>query len=421
MTTALERTSAIGPANRILDTARLREDFPALDQEVHGHRLVYLDNAASSQKPLQVIDAIADYYRHDHSNVHRGVHTLSERATAAYEGAREKVRRFINAAGTREVIYVRGTTEGINLVAASYGTANVRAGDEVLITGLEHHSNIVPWQLLCDRTGATLRVVPVLDDGSLDLDAYQRLLGERTRIVAFGHVSNALGTINPVREMTRMAHDAGAVVVVDGAQAAPHTPIDVRALECDFYAFSPHKAYGPTGIGVLWGREALLEAMPPWQGGGEMIRTVSFEGSTWAELPHKFEAGTPHIAGAVGLGASLDYLEGIGLEAIERHEHDVLAYATAIAEGIPGLRILGTASPKAGILSFVLDGIHPHDIGTMLDHQGIAIRTGHHCAMPLMKRLGVPATARASLGLYNDRDDIDALFTAVARVQEAFA
>jgi cysteine desulfurase/selenocysteine lyase len=400
--------------------ARLRADFPLLQRSVRGQPLAYLDNAATTQKPQAVIDAESAYYREINANIHRGVHWLSEQATAAHEGARERVRRFINAREAAEIIFVRGTTEAINLVAQSYGRANLGPGDEILITGLEHHSNIVPWQLVCAQTGAVLKVAHIDERGVVSMDEFRRLLGARTRIVAVAHVSNALGTVNPVREMTELAHQAGAVVLLDGAQAVAHTSVDVQALDCDFYAFSGHKLYAPTGIGVLYGRRALLEAMPPWLGGGDMIRTVRFEGSTWNDLPHKFEAGTPHIAGAMGLSAAIDYVQQIGLAAIGAYEHELLAYGTALLSEIPGLRLIGTAPDKAGILSFVIDGLHAHDIGTVLDSHGVAIRAGHHCAMPVMERFGVPATARASLAFYNTREDLDRLVQALRRAVEMF-
>jgi len=397
-----------------LDVGKLRGDFPALDQTVHGKPLVYLDNGATTQKPRAVIDAVSHYYSRDNSNVHRGVHELSERATASYEGAREKLRGFINASSVREIVYTRGTTESVNLVAQSYGRPRLQPGDEILITEMEHHSNIVPWQILCEQTGAVLKVAPIDDAGALDLEAYQRLLSDRTRIVGMVHVSNALGTINPVAGMIEAAHAAGAVVIVDGAQAAAHMPIDVQALGCDFYAMSSHKMFGPTGIGVLYGREALLEAMPPYQGGGDMIEHVSFEGTTYNELPYKFEAGTPNIAGAVGFGAAIDYVQDIGLEAIRLHENDVLDYAMQRFAGLEGMRMIGTAPDKCSIVSFLMDEAHPSDIGTILDHQGVAIRTGHHCAMPVMQRFGVPGTARASFAMYNTRADVDTLVEALA-------
>jgi cysteine desulfurase/selenocysteine lyase len=406
--------------SRDFPAARLRADFPLLQRSVRGQPLAYLDNAATTQKPQAVIDAETRYYREINANIHRGVHWLSEQATAAHEAARERVRRFLNARETAEIIFVRGTTEAINLVAQSYGRANLGPGDEVLITGLEHHSNIVPWQMVCQQTGAVLRVAHIDDTGTVRMDEFRRLLCERTRVVSVVQVSNALGTINPVQEMTHLAHQAGAVVLLDGAQAVAHTPVDVQALDCDFYAFSGHKLYAPTGIGVLYGRRALLEAMPPWQGGGDMIRTVSFEGSTWNDLPYKFEAGTPHIAGAIGLGAAIEYLSQVGLDAVAAYEHELLVYGTALLQQIPGLRMIGTAAHKAGILSFVIDGLHAHDIGTVLDTEGVAIRAGHHCAMPVMDRFGVPATARASLAFYNTREDLDRLAQALRRAVEMF-
>jgi cysteine desulfurase/selenocysteine lyase len=409
------------PAGLRSDFAVLRTEFPALHQLVHGKPLAYLDNAASSQAPNAVHDAVAVQARLNHSNVHRGVHVLSERSTAAFEGARAKVRRFINAAATEEVIFTRGTTESINLVAASLGRQRLRAGDEVLITWMEHHSNIVPWQLICEQTGARLRVAPIHDDGSLDVAAFEALLGERTKIVAVTHVSNALGTVNPVASLVAAAHRAGAVVLVDGAQAVPHLRVDVQALDCDFYAFSGHKMFGPTGIGVLYGKRALLAAMPPYQGGGDMILTVSFERSTYNALPYKFEAGTPNITGAVGLGAAVDYLESIDFDAAAAHEHALLEYATQrLVSDVPGARVIGTAEPKTGVLSFVIDGVHPHDLGTIVDHEGVAIRTGHHCAMPIMERYGIPATARASFAFYNNRADVDRLIVGLKRAVEIF-
>jgi cysteine desulfurase/selenocysteine lyase len=403
-----------------LDMERIRKDFPILHQEVHGRPLVYLDSAATSQKPQVVLDALADYYARDNANVHRGVHRLSERATEAYEGARARIQRFLNAAHPREIIFVRGTTEGINLVAQTHGRRTVGPGDEVVITALEHHSNIVPWQILCEEKGAVLRVVPIDDAGEVDVDAYERLLGERTRLVAVAHVSNALGTIVPVKRMIEAAHRRGIVVLVDGAQAAPHLRVDVRALDCDFYAFSGHKTYGPTGIGVLYGKTELLEAMPPFQGGGDMIKSVSFEKTVYNDLPYKFEAGTPHIAGAIGLGVALEYLEGLGLDLVAAHEHALLVHGTERLSSLPGLRLVGTAREKASVLSFLVDGVHAHDVGSILDREGIAVRTGHHCAMPVMTRFGIAATARASLGLYNRVEDIDALVEGLAKVREIF-
>ena len=402
------------------DFAALRGDFPALQQRVHGKPLAYLDNAASSQTPVPVLDAIAQQQRLNHSNVHRGVHQLSERATAAYEDAREKVRRFINAPSVAEIVFTRGTTEAINLVAASFGQ-RLETGDEVLITALEHHSNIVPWQLLCERTGARLVVAPIRDDGSLDVAAFDERLGERTRIVAVAHVSNALGTVNPLATLIAKAHAVGAVVLVDGAQAVPHMRVDVQALDCDFYAFSAHKMFGPTGTGVLYGKRALLETMPPYQGGGDMILTVTFERSTYNALPYKFEAGTPNITGVVGLGAAVDYLETIDFGAVAAHEHALLERATqrVLAE-IPGVRLIGTAADKASVLSFVVDGIHAHDLGTIVDSEGVAIRTGHHCAMPVMERFGVAATARASFAFYNNDEDVDRLMAGLEKAVEIF-
>jgi cysteine desulfurase/selenocysteine lyase len=414
-------SAALNQHPATLDAHALRADFPALDQQVNGHPLVYLDNGATTQKPQAVIDAVADFYSRDNANVHRGVHRLSQRASDRFEGAREKVRAFINAPSCAEVIFTHGTTGAINLVAQSSGRSILKRADEVLVSTMEHHANIVPWQLLCEETGATLKVAPINHDGELLLEDFGKLLSEKTRIVALTHVSNALGTINPIQKLTRQAHEAGAVVLVDGAQSVAHGPIDVQSLGCDFFAFSGHKLYGPTGIGVLYGREALLEAMPPWQGGGDMIRTVSFEGSTWNALPYKFEAGTPHIAGVVGLGAAIDYLDAIGLHAISAHEQALLALATQRAHSQPGMRIIGNATDKAAIMSFELDGIHPHDVGTILDSAGVAIRTGHHCAMPVMQFFDVPATARASFGLYNTAEDINALFDAITKTQSLFA
>jgi len=403
-----------------LDVEAVRREFPVLRTTVHDRPLIYLDSAASAQKPQAVIDAERDVYERYYSNIHRGVHQLSVLATDAYEKARARVQRFVGAKETREIVFVRGTTEAINLVAQTYGRTNVGAGDEILITGLEHHSNIVPWQMLCEEKGATLRVAPIDDAGVVDLAAFERLLTPRTRIVSVAHVSNALGTINPVERMTELAHSAGAVVMVDGAQAAPHVAIDVQRIGCDFYAFSGHKVYGPSGVGVLYGRSALLEAMPPWQGGGDMISSVTFEKSTWAELPYKFEAGTPNVAGTIALATALDWLEGLGLEAVAAHEDEMLGYGTELLSAVPGLRLVGTAPHKAGVLSFVLDGVHPHDIGTILDYEGVAIRTGHHCAQPVMDRFGVPATARASLACFNNREDLDALAHGIGKVQEMF-
>ncbi len=403
-----------------LDVARIRADFPILRQLVRGRPLVYLDNAATTQKPQVVIDALRKAYAEENANIHRGVHFLSELATAAFEDARRAVQRFLNAADPREIVFVRGTTEAINLVAATFGRQKVRAGDEVVLSHMEHHSNIVPWQILCEEKGARLRVVPVTDRGELDLDAYERLLGPRTTLVAIVHVSNALGTVNPLKTVVELAHRAGAPVLVDGAQAVAHLPVDVQAIGCDFYAFSGHKLFGPTGIGALYGRLPLLEAMPPYQGGGDMIRSVTFERTTYNDVPHKFEAGTPNIAGAIGLRAAIDYLRRLDFGAVAAHEHDLLAYATERLSGVPGLRIIGTAREKSAIVSFVLEEVHPHDIGTILDHEGVAIRTGHHCCQPLMQRFGVPATARASFALYNTREEVDALVAAIAKVREVF-
>jgi len=400
------------------DVQKIRKDFPILHQKVHGKPLVYLDNAATTQKPLAVIDAIENYYRQDNSNIHRGVHTLSERATEAYENVRVAAQKFLNAADHKEIIFVRGTTEAINLVAQTYGRKNVGSGDEVLITAMEHHSNIVPWQLLCEEKGAKLRVAPINELGELQLDEFEKLLGPKTKIVAVGHLSNALGTINPVHEIVRMAHARNIPVLVDGAQAVARMQVDVQALDCDFYALSSHKLYGPTGVGILYGKTKLLEAMPPYQGGGDMIASVTFEKTVYNRLPYKFEAGTPNIADTIGLGAALEYLNSLGLEQIERHEADLLAYATKSVEAIAGVRLVGTAEEKAGVLSFVMEDIHPHDIGTILDSEGIAIRTGHHCAQPVMQRYGIPATARASFGLYNTREEVDALVKGIRKVQE---
>lgn len=406
--------------NSTFNIDKRRSDFPALQQQVHGKPLVYLDNAATTQKPKTVIDTIAHYYTQDYANVHRGVHYLSDQATHAFELAREKVRAFINARDHREIVFVRGTTEAINLAAQTFGRMRVKSGDEILITEMEHHSNIVPWQLLCEQTGAVLKVVPVTDTGELKLDEFERMLGDRTRIVAVTHMSNALGTINPIKQIIETAHAYDVPVLVDGAQAAPHVAIDVQALDCDFYAFSGHKLYGPTGIGILYGKAKWLEAMPPYQGGGEMIRQVTFEKSTYAEFPQKFEAGTPHIVGAIGIGAAIDYVTGIGIDHISRLENDLLEYANGVISEIPGVRIIGTAPHKGGILSFVMQDAHPHDIGTILDHEGIAVRAGHHCVMPLMRRYGIPATARASFGLYNTREEVDVLVQGIYKIKEVF-
>jgi cysteine desulfurase / selenocysteine lyase len=404
-----------------LDIENIRADFPILHQTVHGKPLVYLDNAATSQKPRAVIDAITRYYEGTNSNIHRGVHFLSEQATAEYETARQTAQKFVNAAHAHEIIFVRGTTEGINLVAQTYGRAQVHQGDEVLITAMEHHSNIVPWQILCGERGATLRVAPINDRGELLLDDFTRLLGPRTKLAAFTHVSNALGTINPVKRMIELAHGKNIPVLIDGAQAVPHIKVDVQALDCDFYTFSGHKVYGPTGIGVLYGKSALLEAMPPYQGGGDMISSVTFEKTTYNKLPYKFEAGTPDIAGVIGLGAALSYVNGLGIENIAAHEHELLAYATEKISAIPGVDLIGTAKERAGVISFVVEGVHPHDVGTILDQDGIAIRTGHHCSQPVMERFGIPATARASFAVYNTFEEIDALVRGIGKVREVFA
>jgi len=404
-----------------LDVRTIRSDFPILRRSVRGKPLVYLDNAATTQKPQSVIDRIVRYYSEENSNVHRGVHYLSEIATVAYESVRTTVKRFLNARDEKEIVFTRGTTEAINLVASSWGLTNLREGDEVLITAIEHHSNIVPWQLLCERTGAVLRVAPVSDSGELLLDEFETLLTPRTKIVSFGHASNALGTINPVKRMTSMAHAAGAVVLIDGAQGVPHLNVDVQDIDCDFYAFSGHKVYGPTGIGVLYGKQSLLEKMPPYQGGGDMILSVSFEKTTYNALPYKFEAGTPNIEGVVGLGTALDYVASIGIDNIAAHEQELLHYATNRLLQINGLRIIGTAREKASVISFTLEGVHPHDIGTILDQEGIAIRTGHHCAQPLMMRFNVPATGRASFGVYNTKEEADALVAGLRKVVEVFS
>ena len=415
------RDASTRPAPPVLwDVERVRRDFPALHQQVHGKPLIYLDNAATSQKPQVVVDALTAYYSRENSNVHRGVHLLSEKATQAYETGRACVQRFLNAADTREIVFVRGATEGINLVAASYGRTWVGAGDEIIVSAIEHHSNIVPWQILCEEKGAVLRVIPVNDDGELLLDEYARLLGARTKLVAVGHISNALGTINPIEQMIEMAHRQGVPVLIDGAQAAPHLHVDVRALDCDFYVFSGHKTLGPTGIGVLYGKAEWLEHMPPYQGGGDMIASVTFEKTTYNALPYKFEAGTPHIAGVIGLGMALDYLNGLGLDRVVAYERELLAYGTATLDAVPGVRIIGTAKEKASVLSFVVDGVHAHDVGTILDRAGIAVRAGHHCAMPVMQRFGVPATVRASLAFYNTREELDALVAGLHDVREIF-
>jgi cysteine desulfurase/selenocysteine lyase len=402
------------------DVQKIRADFPILRERVHGKPLVYLDSANTSQKPESVLRAMDDYYRHANANIHRATHVLSERATALYEGAREKVTRFVNAPDKRSVVLTTGTTDGINLVAQTYGRTFLRPGDEVLVSWLEHHSNIVPWQLLCEQVGARLRVAAINDVGEVDLDSFEQLLSSRTRIVAVSHVSNALGTVNPIRRMIGRAHDAGAVVLVDGAQAIPHFSVDVQEIDCDFYVFSSHKMFGPTGTGVLYGRRSLLEKMPPYRGGGDMISSVTFEKTTYNQLPYKFEAGTPNIAGVAGLGAAVDYLQSIDRVGALAHEDDVLAYATERLREVPGTRVIGQARDKAGVLSFVMENAHPHDVGTLLDRQGVAVRTGQHCAQPVMDRYGISATIRASLAIYNTREDIDALISALGRVREVF-
>ena len=418
--TAVRHAQGTGVASAF-DVQRIRQDFPILSQTVHGKPLVYLDNAATTQKPQAVIDAMVRSYAEDNANIHRGVHLLSERATRAYEEARVKVQTFLNAPDAREVIFVRGTTEAVNLVAQTFGRANIGKGDDVLVTEMEHHSNIVPWQLICEEKGAQLKVIPITDSGELRMDLLESLLTDRTRMVAVVHVSNSLGTINPIAAIVEKAHARGIPVLVDGAQAVAHMPVDVQALGCDFYAMSGHKLFGPTGIGVLWGRLPLLEKMPPYQGGGDMISAVSFARTTYNVVPNKFEAGTPNIAGSVGLGAAIDYLNGIDIASMQAYEDELLAYGTKALSAVPGIRLIGTASKKASILSFVMEDVHPHDIGTILDQQGVAIRTGHHCTQPLMERLCVPATARASLALYNTKEEIDALVGALARVREIFA
>jgi cysteine desulfurase / selenocysteine lyase len=403
------------------DVDKIRTDFPILKQKIHGKPLVYFDNGATSQKPQVVIDALNRYYTTENSNIHRGVHFLSEQATTAYEAARHKIKHFINARSEQEIVFVRGTTEAINLVAQSYGRTFLKPGDEIIVSAMEHHSNIVPWQMLCEQTGARLRVVPINHDGELVLDEYCRMLNERTKLISITHVSNALGTIVPVKEIVRLAHERGVPVLVDGAQAAPHLKVDVQELDCDFYAFSGHKLFGPTGVGILYGRSELLDAMPPYQGGGDMISLVTFEKTHYNVLPYKFEAGTPHIAGGIALGAAVDYLEGLDWQQVEAHEHRLLTYATAALSEIKGLRIIGTAKEKVGVVSFVFDHVHAHDMGTILDQEGVAVRAGHHCAMPVMQRFGVPATTRASFALYNTRQEIDILLRGIQRALEVFA
>jgi len=417
-----KQNAAVDMNNNTLtfDVEKIRADFPILQQQVNGKPLVYLDNAATAQKPKQVIETLNTYYQEYNANIHRGVHTLSEKGTAVYEDAREKVKSFLNAESTKEIIFVRGATEAINLVAQSFGRNNISAGDEVIITELEHHSNIVPWQILCEQTGATLRYIPINDAGELILEEYEKLLSDKTRIVAVGHISNALGTINPIKKIIDKAHAVGAKVLVDGAQAVPHTKVDVKELGCDFYVFSGHKLFGPTGIGVLYGKEALLESMPPYQGGGDMIQTVSMSKSTYNSLPYKFEAGTPHIAGVIGLGAAIDYVNELDLEATALYENELLDYANEQAAQISDFLFVGTAENKTSILSFTLGRIHPHDIGTILDGEGVAIRAGHHCAMPVMERFGIPATARASFAFYNTRAEVDALILAIDKCQKIF-
>ena len=403
------------------DVEKIREDFPVLKQNIHGKPLVYLDSAATAQKPFAVIDAIRRFHEVDCANIHRGVHELSQRSTAAYEETRSKTRRFLNARTKEELIFVRGTTEGVNLVSNTWGRRNVKAGDEIIISAMEHHSNIVPWQMLCEESGATLRVIPMNERGELLMDEYAKMLNPRTKMVAVTHVSNALGTINPVKQIIDMAHKVGALTLIDGAQATPHMKVDVQALDADFYTFSGHKVFGPTGIGILYGKMSLLNAMPPYQGGGDMIRVVTFAKTTYADVPYKFEAGTPNIAGGIGLGAALDYANKLGVEQIAAYEHALLAYGTEALSAVPGLRLIGTAREKASVLSFVMEGIHPHDIGTLLDRQGIAVRTGHHCAQPVMDFFNVPATTRASLAFYNTFGEIDALVAGLKKVKEVFA
>lgn len=412
------RGTTLSPAGRGVE--RVREDFPILSQTVYGKPLVYLDNAATTQKPRQVIDRISQYYERENANVHRGIHRLSELATNAYEESRKTIQRFLNAREDCEIIFVRGTTEGINLVAQTYGRSRVGEGDEIIISAIEHHSNIVPWQMLCEQTGATLRVIPVNDRGELILEDYQRLLNERTKLVSVVHISNALGTINPIKEIIAMAHEHNVPVLIDGAQGVPHGKVDVQDLDCDFYVFSGHKVYGPTGIGALYGKREILETLPPFQGGGDMIVSVTFEKTVYNVVPYRFEAGTPDIAGAIGLSTALDYVNSLGLDNIAAYEHDLLEYATERLTSIPQLKILGTAQNKASVISFILEGVHPHDIGTIIDREGVAIRTGHHCTQPVMQRFGVPATARASFAFYNTREEVDALERSIHKVLEVF-
>jgi cysteine desulfurase / selenocysteine lyase len=420
-TTNLPNATELRTAQSGYDVQKIRRDFPILARDVRGKKLVYLDNAATSQKPQVVIDTIVRYYEQENANIHRGVHFLSELATSKHDRARQLVQKFINARHAHEIVFLRGATEAINLVAQSYGRKHVAASDEVLITAMEHHSNIVPWQILCDEKGARLRVAPINELGELIMPEFEKLVGPRTKIVAIPHVSNALGTVNPVKQIVELAHARNIPVVVDGAQAAPHTKIDVQALGCDFYAFSSHKMFGPMGMGVLYGKTELLDAMPPYQGGGDMISSVTFEKTIYNKLPFKFEAGTPDVAGAIGLGAAIEYLNAIGMDSIAAYEHELLTYATEKVSAIPGVRLIGTARDKAGVLSFVMDNVHPHDIGTILDQEGIAIRTGHHCAQPVMLCFGIPATARASFALYNTKDEVDALAAGIKKVQEVFS
>jgi cysteine desulfurase/selenocysteine lyase len=419
-TTATLRPPVPGSGRKGYDVHKVRGDFPILSRRVYGKPLVYFDNAATTQKPRAVMDAVRALYEKSYANIHRGVHSLSVESSEAYEKAREKMRDFLHAGDTREIVFVRGTTEGINLVAQTYGRANVRAGDEVLISALEHHSNIVPWQILCEEKGARLQVAPINERGEIRLDELERRLSKKTKIVAVSHVSNALGTVNPVKKIIALAHGRGVPVLVDGAQAAPRLALDVRDLDCDFYTFSGHKMYGPTGVGILYGKAEHLEAMPPYQGGGDMISSVTFEKTTYNILPYKFEAGTPNIAGAIGLGAAVDYMRSLGIENIEAHENDLLSYATERLSAIPGLRVIGTAREKAAVLSFTLEGVHPHDVGTVLDREGVAVRTGHHCAQPVMDFFKIPATSRASFGLYNTREEVDVLAAGIGKVVEMF-
>lgn len=417
-TTSNSRLEVVRPS---FDVDKLRRDFPILSRDIRGKKLVYLDNAATSQKPQSVIDAVSRYYELENANIHRGVHFLSELATREHDRARELTRDFINAEHSREIIFVRGTTEAINLVAQTYGRVHVGAGDEILITAMEHHSNIVPWQLLCEEKKAKLRVAPINDNGELLLDEFEKLLGPRTKIVAVAHISNALGTVNPLARLIQLAHAKGIPVVVDGAQAVPHMKVDVQALDADFYAFSAHKMFGPLGIGVLYGKAALLEAMPPYQGGGDMISSVTFEKTTYNKLPFKFEAGTPDVSGAIGLGAAIEYMNSIGIDRIAEYERDLVTYAAQTIGSLPGVQLIGTAKERAGVISFVLEDVHPHDVGTILDQEGIAIRTGHHCAQPIMQRFGIPATARASFAFYNTKEEVDALVNGIQKVKEVFA